>query len=29
MFRENFAKFDRHVDEEVRRAAPAPRISVV
>jgi phosphoenolpyruvate carboxykinase (ATP) len=29
MFRENFAKFDRHVDEEVRRAAPASRFSAV
>jgi phosphoenolpyruvate carboxykinase (ATP) len=29
MFRENFTKFDRHVDEEVRRAAPAPRISAI
>jgi phosphoenolpyruvate carboxykinase (ATP) len=28
MFRENFAKFEKHVDEEVRLAAPAPRISV-
>ncbi len=27
MFRENFAKFERHVDEEVRGAGPAPRIS--
>jgi phosphoenolpyruvate carboxykinase (ATP) len=28
MFRENFAKFERHVDEEVRGAGPAPRINV-
>ncbi len=25
MFRNNFAKFERHVDEDVRRAGPAPR----
>jgi phosphoenolpyruvate carboxykinase (ATP) len=28
MFHENFAKFERHVDEEVRRAGPAVRIGV-
>jgi phosphoenolpyruvate carboxykinase (ATP) len=27
MFRENFVKFERHVDEEVRNAAPTPRIA--
>jgi phosphoenolpyruvate carboxykinase (ATP) len=27
MFRDNFARFEKHVDEEVRQAAPAPRIS--
>ena len=27
MFRDNFAKFENHVDEEVRGAAPAPRIN--
>ena len=27
MFRENFAKFEKHVDEEVLGAGPAPRIS--
>ncbi len=27
MFRENFARFEKHVDEEVRGAGPAPRIS--
>ena len=27
MFRENFAKFEKHVDEEVRGAGPAPRIN--
>jgi phosphoenolpyruvate carboxykinase (ATP) len=28
MFRDNFAKFERHVDEDVRGAGPAPRIRV-
>ena len=28
MFRENFAKFESHVDEEVRGAGPAPRINI-
>ncbi len=28
MFRDNFVKFERHVDEEVRAAGPAPRIRV-
>ena len=26
MFKDNFAKFEKHVDEEVRGAAPAPRV---
>ena len=29
MFRENFVKFERHVDEEVRSAGPTPRIAAV
>ncbi|MGD1037233.1 MAG: phosphoenolpyruvate carboxykinase [Roseiarcus sp.] len=28
MFKDNFAKFERHVDEDVREAGPAPRIRV-
>jgi phosphoenolpyruvate carboxykinase (ATP) len=28
MFRDNFAKFEKHVDEEVREAGPAPRVHV-
>ncbi len=28
MFKDNFAKFERHVDEEVRGAGPTPRIRV-
>jgi hypothetical protein len=27
MFRDNFVKFERHVDEEVLSAAPKPRIA--
>jgi hypothetical protein len=29
MFRENFKKFEEHTDENVRAAAPAPRIAIV
>ena len=28
MFKDNIAKFERHVDEDVREAGPAPRIRV-
>ena len=28
MFRDNFKKFEKHTDEHVRSAAPAPRIAL-